>query len=338
MKTKKKKSQHDQPALTIARHDFAAINEESTVGEALEGLRAGGIGERIIYFYVTDDKGKMTGVVPVRRMLTAPLDTKIAEVMIKKTIKLREDVTILEAYEAMNERKLLALPIVDGNGRIKGVVDAGMFSDGPPDHLDKGTIDEIFKIIGVHVSEARDVSPATVFRRRFPWLVATIISGTTCALLASVFDATLAASLVLAFFLTLVLGLGESVSMQSMTVAIHALRTVKPNAGWYFRSLAREAGSALLLGVVCGSVVGSIVWAWRGDGVAAVSIGASILAVIVIDNAWGLTIPTLLHLFRVDPKIAAGPVTLAVSDICTILIYFTIAMFLLGRHPPAGTG
>ncbi len=126
--------------------------------------------------------------------------------------------------------------------------------------------------------------------------------------------------------------------MQSMTVAIHALRTVKPNAGWYFRSLAREAGSALLLGVVCGSVVGSIVWAWRGDGVAAVSIGASILAVIVIDNAWGLTIPTLLHLFRVDPKIAAGPVTLAVSDICTILIYFTIAMFLLGRHAPAGTG
>ncbi len=337
MKTKNK-NQHDQPALRIARHDFASINEGSTIGEALEDLRAGGIGERIIYFYVTDDKGKMTGVLPVRRMLTAPLASKISDVMIRKTIRLPEEATILEAYEAMNERKLLALPIIDRNGRIKGVVDAGMFSDGPPAHFDKGTIDEIFKIIGVHVSEARDVSPVTVFRRRFPWLVATIISGTTCALLASVFDATLAASLVLAFFLTLVLGLGESVSMQSMTVAIHALRTVKPTAGWYFRSLAREAGSSLFLGVACGLAVGTIVWAWRGDGVVAVSIGASILAVIVIDNAWGLTIPTLLHLFRVDPKIAAGPITLALSDVCTILIYFTIAMCLLKMHAPAGTG
>ena len=113
--------------------------------------------------------------------------------------------------------------------------------------------EHVFEAIGFHVAQVRDASPLRAFRFRFPWLLATIGSGTLCALLAGRFEVTLARSLVLTFFLTMVLGLGESVSIQSMTVAIQALRATRPTLRWYVRALRREAGTALLLGVGCGT-------------------------------------------------------------------------------------
>jgi magnesium transporter len=139
----------------------------------------------------------------------------------------------------------------------------------------------------------------------------------------------LAKSILLAFFLTLVLGLGESVSIQSMTVTIQALRAVPPTFGWYIRAVRREAGTSLLLGAACGMVVGFIVWFWRGNGLAAFSIGSSILLTLGAACFFGLSIPALLHALKLDPKIAAGPVTLALTDIFTLLFYFSLAKMLL---------
>ena len=150
-----------------------------------------------------------------------------------------------------------------------------------------------------------------------------------CALLAGAFEATLAQSLVLTFFLTLVLGLGESVSVQSMTVTIRALHARRPTWGWFGRALGREIPTALLLGVGCGVLVGVVVWLWRGSVSAAAVVGGSIVGAMAFACVWGLSVPALLHALRLDPKIAAGPVTLAVTDISTLLIYFSAAAWLL---------
>jgi magnesium transporter len=157
----------------------------------------------------------------------------------------------------------------------------------------------------------------------------TITGGTICAIVASAYGATLAKSLVLAFFLTLVLGLGESVSMQSVTVTIHTLHLMRPTVAWYLRALWREAATAFMLGAGCGFIVGLIAWAWFGGGLAAVTIGTSIVLVIMAGALWGVSIPVLLHALKLDPKIAAGPLALALADICTIAIYFSLAMILL---------
>jgi len=159
--------------------------------------------------------------------------------------------------------------------------------------------------------------------------VATIGSGTICALLASAYEVTLAKSLVLAFFLTMVHGLGESVSIQSMTITIQALRAMKPTLGWYVRAFWRELCTSLLLGTACGTVVGIIVWLWRRAGLEAFSIGASILLTLCAACFFGLTVPAVLHAFKLDPKIAAGPVTLAFTDIFTLLFYFSLGALLL---------
>ena len=320
-----------QPVLTVARRDAATLRQDLSVREALEAIRGRTLGEKIVYFYVVDAEDRLTGVLPTRRLLTGALEARLREIMVPRVVAIPQTATLLEACEAFVLHKFLAFPVVDEQRRVVGVVDVSFFTQEVFDLSgeQEESPEHVFEAIGFHVAQVRDASPLRAFRFRFPWLLATIGSGTLCALLAGRFEVTLAKSLVLTFFLTMVLGLGESVSIQSMTVAIQALRATRPTLRWYVRALRREAGTALLLGAGCGTVVGIIVWLWRGTALAGVSIGVSLLLALCAACLFGLSIPAGLHALKLDPKIAAGPVTLAFTDVFTLLFYFGMAAWLL---------
>jgi magnesium transporter len=318
-----------QPVITIARKDFATLFEGLSVQQALDEIRSHGIGEKIVYFYVVDGEGCLKGVVPTRRLLTAPLDQRLSEVMIRQVVTIPQHAKIVDALEFFVIHKFLAFPVVDQKRHIVGVVDVNLFTEEVFDLTERERMEEVFEFIGFQISQVRDASPVRAFRFRIMWLLATIASGTVCALLASAYEGTLAKTLILAFFLTLVLGLGESVSTQTMTVTIQALRSASLSLRWFTRALRREAATALLLGLACGLSVGLIVWFWHWAGLAAVAIGASITLVIMVACLLGLSIPTLLHSLKLDLKIAAGPMTLAMADIFTVIIYLSLAAVLL---------
>ena len=189
--------------------------------------------------------------------------------------------------------------------------------------------DDVFEVLGFHLEQIRGASPWGVFRFRFPWLLVTVTGGTLSAVLARLFEATLARSLVLAFFLTMVLALNESVSMQSMSVTIHALRSISVTSGWLASAFRREVMTALLLGVACGLIVSALVFMWRNDLAGALVIGGSIAVSLVSACVFGLGVPSVLHRFKLDPKIAAGPVALALADFVALVIYFTSAWLVL---------
>ncbi|MBM3858633.1 MAG: magnesium transporter [Verrucomicrobia bacterium] len=319
-----------EPVLPRVRKDVASLRASLTVSEAVEQIRQRIPSEGIIYFYVADEEERLVGVVSTRALLTAQPGQPLSEIMSRRVVSLHHTATIFDACELFVMHKFLAFPVVDEQQRIVGVVDVNLFTEEVLDLAEWEKMDELFEAIGFRVSQVRHASPWRAFRVRFPWLVPTVASGIFCALLASFFAVTIAESIVLAFFLTLVLGLGESVSMQSMTVTIQALRTMRPTLRWYATELRRELGTALLLGAACGGTVGLIVWAWRGDGLAGVVIGGSILLSLCSACLLGLSVPALLHARRLDPKIAAGPVTLALADIFTLLFYFTFAAVALG--------
>jgi magnesium transporter len=188
---------------------------------------------------------------------------------------------------------------------------------------------EIFEALGFRLEQIRGASAWRAFRFRFPWLLVTVTGGTLSAILAGFFEATLAGSLIIAFFLTMVLGLNESVSMQSMSVTIHALRSVTVTWDWLAPAFRRELATAVLLGVSCGLVVCVIAWAWRHDLRAAAVIGGSIALSLVTACAFGMAVPSFLHRLKLDPKIAAGPVTLVLADFIALVIYFTSASLVL---------
>lgn len=320
-----------QPVMTVARRDVTTLRQDLSVHEALEAIRGRVLGEKIVYFYVVDEADRLAGVLPTRRLLTAALDRRLRDIMVPRVVAIPQTATLLEACEAFVLHKFLAFPVVDEQRRIVGVVDVSFFTQEVFDMggEEEDRLEEVFEAIGFHVAQVRDASPLRAFRFRFPWLLATIGSGTICAVLAGAYELTLAKSLVLVFFLTLVLGLGESVSIQSMTVTIQALRATRPTLRWFGRAFRREVGTALLLGAASGTLVGAIAWLWRGNALAGVSIGTSLLLALCAACVFGLSVPAALHALKLDPKIAAGPVTLAFTDILTLLSYFGVAAWLL---------
>ncbi|MDE3067600.1 MAG: magnesium transporter [Verrucomicrobiota bacterium] len=323
-------SEHlNDPVLTFARGDVTTLPQTLTVAQALEAIRNRGVGEKVVYFYVVDAAQRLVGVVPTRRLLTARLDQELGNLMIRRVIAIPHTATVLEACELFTLHKFFAFPVIDEERRVVGVVDVGLFTDEVFDIAEREQMDGVFEAIGFRVSQVRDASPLRAFRFRFPWLLTTIVSGTFCAFLAKLYELTLARSLVLAFFLTMILGLGESVGIQSMTVTIQALRAQPPTLRWFWRALRRETATSLLLGAACGLLVGLTVWLLRGTERSAFVIGASVLLSLGTACLGGLSVPALLHALKLDPKIAAGPVTLALADIFTLLFYFNIARCFL---------
>ncbi len=325
------------PVADHARKDFPLLNASMMVGEALERIRREGVGERVIYFYAVDEQRRLVGVVPTRRLLTASLEMPLRQIMVPRVVAIPATATVLDACEFFVLYKFLAFPVVDGQRRVVGVIDANLFAE---EILEAGDSEgrqrsaavlspEFFEALGFRLEQIRGASPWRVFRFRFPWLLVTVTGGTLSAILAGFFQATLARSLVLAFFLTMVLGLNESVSAQSMSVTIHALRSVSVTWRWLATAFRREVATAALLGIACGLIVGVIAWIWRNDLRAAFVIGGSIALSLVTSCALGLGVPSLLHRFKLDPKIAAGPATLALADFVALVIYFTSAWLVL---------
>src|SRR5260370_27252555 len=292
-----------------------------TVQQALDFIRQQGVGEQIVYFYVVDDRNSLVGVLPTRRLLTASLDRRLAEIMVRQIVAIPSTATVLDACEMFVMHKFLAFPVIDDLRRIIGIVDVNLFRDEIFGIAEHEKMDEVFEVLGFHISQVRDASPVRAFRFRFPWLLTNIASGTICALLAGAYETTLAKSLVLAFFLTLVLGLGESVSIQSMSVSIQALRAIRHSLAWFLKSFRREAGTALMLGCACGILVGLIVWVWRGAPLAAAVIGGSIFLTLCAACFFWLAIPSFLNLLRLGPKTSPRPVNPALPDPPTLRFF-----------------
>ena len=308
---------------------MSSLEEGLSVENALQTLRARELGELVVYLYVVDASQRLVGVLPVRRLLHAQPDELIGNLALRRVISLPATATVLEACELFLTHRFLALPLVDAEGRLLGVVDVTLLTDEVFDLAERQEVDDLFETIGFRVSQVRAASTVGAFRLRFPWLRATITGWITCALLAGVFDATLQQAIVLAFFLTLVLGLAEAVAAQSLAITIPTLRHLQPDGPWYARMLRREASTAVFLGLAAGAVVGSVAYLWKGHGLASLAIGSAILLSLLAASLLCLSIPALLHRTRLDPTISAGPVALALTDIVTVTSYLGIATWLL---------
>src|SRR6266571_1089330 len=318
-----------------ARKDFPLLDADSSVAEALDRIRREGIGERVIYFFAVDAERRLVGVLPTRRLLTASLDAPLRDIMVRRVVAIPASATVLDACEFFVLYKFFAFPVVDEQRRVVGLIDVSLFAEellGEREEQPRSSSpvrDDVFEVLGFHLEQIRGATPWRVFRFRFPWLLVTVAAGTICAILAGAFEATLARSLVVAFFLTMVLGLNESVSAQSMSVTIQMLRSAPVTWSWFATAFRRELMTAILLGLSCGSIVTAIVWFWKNDLPSAGAIGGSIALSLVTASLFGLGVPSFLHRLKLDPKIAAGPITLALADICALVLYFTAARLVL---------
>jgi magnesium transporter len=319
----------NDPVERHMRRDAARLRADQTVGEALAAVRAAPPEGRIIYFYVVDETGRLEGVVPTRRLLLAPETTPLREIMVARAIAIPASATVLEACEFFLLHRLLAFPVVDAEKRLLGVVDVDLYTQELADLDRREDTDDLFQLIGVHLRGSQQARPLAAFRSRFPWLVANIVGGIGAAVLAGAFEAELAKVVALALFIPVVLALAESVAIQSVSLSLQLLHGRQPTLGGIVRALRAESLTGLLLGAACGAAVALAAWVWLRDVrlvwclLGGIGGGVAFAAVI------GVTVPSVLRLFAREPQVAAGPIALAATDMVTLLIYFSLARWIL---------
>ncbi|MDO8835120.1 MAG: magnesium transporter, partial [Vicinamibacterales bacterium] len=220
-----------------------------------------------------------------------------------------------------------ALPLVDEDGRFSGTVDVTLFTDSLHDVTERQASRDVFQMIGVHLR--RGANAWRAFADRFPWLLSNIAGGLVAAFLASLFEPLLDAVIVLALFIPVVLALAESVSIQSVGLTLQSLHGARIDWRFLGGALRNEFGVAIMLGLAAGTVVGIVAWAWKSDGLVALAIGGSIALSMLTACLLGVLLPVTLRWLKRDPKVAAGPVVLALADTATLLFYFTLSGALL---------
>jgi magnesium transporter len=189
--------------------------------------------------------------------------------------------------------------------------------------------DDLFQLVGVHAPLNRHEAPLAAFRQRFPWLGCNLAAGILAAFLSGVYREELNRVVALAFFIPVVLNLAESVSSQSVSLALQLLHGQAPR----WKALAARLGSELLtglmLGLASGAVVGLVALAWLGHVRVALCLLGGIGGGVAGAAVLGLAFPFLLRFLHLEPRVAAGPVALAAADVLTILIYLNLARWLL---------
>jgi magnesium transporter len=319
----------DHPVTRYMRFDFCRLKAEQAVATALTDLRIQQPQGRIIYFYVTDDVDRLQGVVPTRRLLLAQPEEIIGNLMVRQVVTLPATGTVREACELFLTHRFLAFPVIH-NERMVGIVDVELFAEGIDDLERTKHQEDLFQVMGVHLSATQQVSPWSGFRSRFPWLLCNIAGGILAAVLSYAFETLLAKIVSLALFVPVVLGLSESVAIQSVTLALLVLHGQPPTFGALWQRLRRELATGALLGAACSTIVAGIALAWLGVAEVALALLAGISIGIAGSAGFGLTMPYLLRLLKRDPQVASGPVALVFADILALTIYFSVAQWLLG--------
>jgi magnesium transporter len=320
----------NDPVTAHMRRDFTQLRADWTVGEALASLRDNQPQGRIIYFYVVDVDGRLQGVVPTRRLLLSPPQTPLREVMVAEVVAIPAGATVLDACEFFVLHKLLAFPVVDERRRLVGLVDVDLYTEEMSDLEKREGSDALFQLIGVHLTEAQRASPLLSFRQRFPWLLCNVGGGVAAAFLSGLFEAELRRVVALALFIPVVLALAESVSIQSVSLTLQTLEGRRPTWATLLPALGRELATGAALGVACGLFVGLVALVWIGQAVVGACVLGGIGGGVTVAAVFGVAMPNLLRMLRLDPQVAAGPVALATTDMATLVIYFGLARWLLG--------
>lgn len=319
----------NDPITLHMRTDMARLRASQTVSEALAELRARPPEGRILYFYVVDDRERLMGVVPTRRLLLSALDTPLAEIMVREVISLPQSATVLEACEFFILHRFLALPIVDSDRRLLGIVDVELYTAELEGIDQTQRSDDLFQLIGVHLAESQQASPLVAFWHRFPWLLTNIGGGIMAAFLSGLFEVELQRVIALAMFIPVVLAVSESVGIQSVSLALQVLHGQQPTWKLILSRLRSEAVTGVLLGSVCGLIVATVAVAWQGDGALAACLLGGIGIGVAASATVGMALPNVLRLLDRDPQVAAGPIALASADMITLLAYLNLARWLL---------
>lgn len=321
------------PVITFASSFTWTFLYSQTLEDIIEEIRRHQGQERIHFLYVIDEEKVLLGVVSIKEILHYPAQTKLEELVDTNIVKIRSHQPLEKALHLLALHEILILPIVDEKNKLLGVFDLTAQKEFSPYRStrleEKRLKQDLFQLIGFSLEQVKTQSIWQAFRYRMPWLFCNLFGGLVCAFVGQYFQFTLLEFVVLATLIPLVLSLSESVAIQSMTLSLKFLHFPRIHWKQVTKRLYIEAKTSLLLGACCALVLTPFYFFWSRETLPLVAISASLLLAIMGSAMFGTFFPILLHVFRLDPKVAAGPVSLMMADILTVSIYLSFSTYLL---------
>ncbi len=310
-----------------------AFHEELTLEEVFVILRKRSIDHLIRYFYSVDDEHKLTGTISTRDLLLSDPSTKLSEIVEKHPIKVDEKETVEHGIKLLEKHGIQAIPVVDNENHLKGLFEIvpahHPLTHDPERQVKTLTSKDVYQLIGLSLHLGKLDSTRQEYRYRMPWLLCNMIAGLVCASVGAVFAPILHQYIVLAMFIPLVLSLGESIAMQSMTLSLQFLYFGKLHWARVLKRIVVEWKTAILLGFSCAFLVGSVFWVWNATFHTMLAVTLSIFFAMIFSSTLGTLFPIILHSASLDPKVAAGPVVLMLTDILTTVTYLAFSNWLL---------
>ncbi len=311
--------------------EFVSVKQSDSVEEALSQVRAAarsGHRESMHAIYVVDSDGRLVGVMSLRELVAAPEGASVADIMHTEIVSVPTSADRKEVAKVTSEYDLVAVPVVDGFGRIVGIVTV----DDVIDAIVEEQTEDVQKFGAVQplddpyfVSSFWDVA-----RRRVGWLVILFVGEMFTGTAMRAYEDTLAKAIVLTLFIPLIISSGGNSGSQSATLITRALAVGDVEVRDVLRVLTRELGQGVVLGACLGVIgfVRALMW-HSGPSVSAV-VALSLVLVVLVGTVVGAMMPLLLKRLGFDPALASSPFVASAVDVTGLVIYFTVARQLLG--------
>jgi len=327
----------ENSAGSIMTTEYVSLRPDMTVGESILRIRRQGVDKETIYTcYVTQNR-KLIGLVTVKNLLLAENDdTLISEIMLKNLISVTTYTDQEEVARMFSKYNFLALPVVDGEDRMVGIV---TFDDAM-DVMEEEATEDMELMGGMTPSEKTYLKSTAfeLFKNRIPWLMLLMVSATFTGLIITAFEGALAAQVALTAFIPMLMGTGGNSGSQSSVTVIRALSLDELKFSDIGKVIWKELRTAVLCGVVLAAVCFVKIWlidrmlmgnesiTLMVDGVVCLTLAVTVVCAKLV----GCCLPLGAKALKLDPAVMASPFISTIVDALSLLVYFLFAKMLLG--------
>lgn len=316
----------------IMTPEYVSLKETLTVAETLERIRSlANTSELVYYMYVVDQSRHLVGIVSLRDLVLHTPEQTLGEIMTQDVIYVKTDMDQEEVARIIQRYDLLALPVVDKELRLVGIVTV----DDVIDIIEQEATEDIYALGAVPTDGDNyfQTNLFTVARRRVTWLLVLLLTNTVTGSIIGAQEDVLQKATVLAAFIPLLIGTGGNIGTQSSTVVIRGLSTNEMNDLGPSKVVFREGIAGLFLGLILGTL--ATIWAYflpqtERNITVCISVGVSLVAISMLASVSGSALPFLFKRLGLDPALMSAPFITTAVDVLGVLIYFSIARAMLG--------
>lgn len=317
----------DDTAGRIMTTEFFSLPASAQVADAMGAVREAAEIDMVFYLYVVDEAGHLVGVTSLRQLLLAEPGSLLGDVAQQDVIRVRTDTDQEDVARLTARYDLLAIPVVDEEDRLVGIVTV----DDIVDILKDEATEDIYKMVGSSDDELLYQGTVKVAGLRLPWLLVNMVGLLVSGLLLEHFSRSLDL-LFLLTFVPVVMGMAGNSGSQTSTITVRGLATgrIGEEAGRLREFLWQQVKVGAFLGVTTGILVALVAFLLQENPTYSVVVAVALFCAILLASASGAVIPVLFDRIGIDPAVAAGPLVTTSNDIFGLLIYFGIATLLRG--------